>query len=139
MATEDDPKAILALKDELLNIWGLLPVEHQATLLLVLLERVQTSVYNHWMSEVIQLLSERKTLDTPNAKGDRPFPIPFQEMSITRADIREHVGIDAEGLLTDKDMHQLAIMLGRIYVGTGMIWNDLELFVQEILEDKNPQ
>ena len=50
-----DPKGILQLKDQLMERWNQLPVEHQATMGLVLLQTVLNGEYGAWMREALQL------------------------------------------------------------------------------------
>lgn len=59
MTSEQQPldvQQILALKDTIRAAWGQLPVEHQASLLLVLIRRVLEGEYGQWLAEVIRLL-----------------------------------------------------------------------------------
>lgn len=55
----EDPGELLRLKGEILSMWQRLPAEHQATMLLVLLDR---SEWADWVLEAKRLL-ERRTQD----------------------------------------------------------------------------
>ena len=55
----EDPGELLSLKEEILSAWQRLPAEHQATMLLVLLDR---SEWADWVLEAKRLL-ERRTQD----------------------------------------------------------------------------
>ena len=48
---------LLTLKDNILAQWSRLPPEHQATMLLVLIERMKSSAYGAWAAQAIELLS----------------------------------------------------------------------------------
>jgi hypothetical protein len=49
------PEHILQLKDELMVRWRQLPVEHQASMTLVLLKDVIAGEYGEWMQEAMTL------------------------------------------------------------------------------------
>ena len=52
----EDPEELLRLKEDILNRWERLPPEHQATMLLVLLER---SEWSDWVLDAQDVLSKR--------------------------------------------------------------------------------
>lgn len=56
----ENPEELLRLKEEILNRWERLPGEHQATMLLVLLER---SEWADWVLEAQELLRRSRGND----------------------------------------------------------------------------
>lgn len=52
----EDPEQLLRLKEDILNRWERLPPEHQAIMLLVLL---QESEWSDWVLDAQHLLSKR--------------------------------------------------------------------------------
>ena len=52
----EDPEELLRLKEDILKRWERLPPEHQATMLLVLLEK---SEWSDWALDAQDLLSKR--------------------------------------------------------------------------------
>lgn len=60
-----DPKVLLKLKEEILSRWQKLPPEHQATMLLVLLER---SEWSDWALEAQELVRRSGKRDEPPGK-----------------------------------------------------------------------
>lgn len=118
------PADILQLKSSIQEMWQRLPAEHQATMLLVLLNSVQQSEYGPWT------LSAIETLAQPPAQPELPTP------SITSADL-ERVGIGAEDIsqLTEADLQQIAQAIVRHFVSDGF-WQELEFQVMSALERK---
>ena len=53
----EEPGELLGLKDEILNRWQRLPAEHQATMLLVLLDK---SEWADWVLQAHRLLERRR-------------------------------------------------------------------------------
>ena len=49
-----DPENLLHLKGEMMTCWEQLPIEHQATMGLVLLRDVLEGAYGAWMTEAMQ-------------------------------------------------------------------------------------
>ncbi len=67
---------------------------------------------------------------------ERDFPIPFQQTSINRSDLRMFFEEKEVALFSDEDLAQLALMLASAYVGSGIMWEDLKLFALQLLEHK---
>lgn len=124
------PADILQLKSSIQEMWKRLPAEHQATMLLVLLNSVQESEYGPWT------LSAIETLAKPPAQSAQPeLPTP----PITPADL-ERVGFGAEdiSLLTEADLQQIAQAIVRHFVSDGF-WQELEFQVLSVLERKRDE
>jgi len=56
-----------------------------------------------------------------------------------REDIATRLGQDQADLLTDEDMAYIARKMGDAYVGHGGFWEDLEFFVEDVLERKEAE
>ena len=63
----EDPEELLRLKEEILSSWEKLPPEHQATMLLVLLDR---SEWADWVLEAQELLERSKEDDRGLCQSD---------------------------------------------------------------------
>jgi len=55
---------------------------------------------------------------------------------VHREDVVARVGQKMADLLTDEDMAYIARKMGDAYVGHGGFWEDLEFFVEGVLERK---
>ena len=63
----EDPKELLRLKDEILSSWEKLPPEHQATMLLVLLDK---SEWGDWVLQAQELLERSRGDDRGLCQSD---------------------------------------------------------------------
>jgi len=106
-------------------MWQRLPAEHQATMLLVLLNSVQQGEYGPWTLSAIETLAQPQS--TP---PELPTP------PITPADL-QRVGFSAEdiSLLTEADLQQIAQAIVRHFISDGF-WQELEFQVMNVLERK---
>jgi hypothetical protein len=65
MTERPSAETILRLKDELVQLWQQLPIEHQATMLLVLMKDLTRDThYKAWLLEVFPLLYSPKNDET---------------------------------------------------------------------------
>lgn len=119
------PADILQLKSSIQEMWQRLPAEHQATMLLVLLNSVQQSEYGPWTLSAIETLAQPQS-----TQSELPTP------PLTPADL-ERVGFSAEdvSLLTEEDLQQIAQAIVRHFVSDGF-WQELEFQVLSVLEGK---
>lgn len=63
-----DPQELHRIKDELVSLWEQLPAEHQATMALVLIDRVMQGEWGAWLKEAIAI----KWKDDDDAEGLQP-------------------------------------------------------------------
>jgi len=131
MAEEDQkftPEELLQTKDRVLEQWRLLPAEHQATMLLVLLKSIDNADMSAWTRNAIATL----------------YPLPEQTQPIVsvslvtreklaQLDITEH----ELATLTDEDLNAIA---GRIETALSHedFWNEvfhqaLEFHTEQVL------
>lgn len=71
-ADQPSPKQILQLKDELTERWQQLPVEHRATMALVLFDNVLRGEYGVWLVNALALKIEQVVQE----RSDNPPSIP---------------------------------------------------------------
>ncbi len=50
-----DPKELHRIKDELVRLWEQLPAEHQATMALVLFDRLMQTEMGAWLKEAVAI------------------------------------------------------------------------------------
>ncbi|SRR5581483_6010555 len=124
-----DPEQILKLKDEVLERFQQLPIAHQATFALVLLDKVMQGEYGLWMREAIDLRFP-KVGSTP----DKLVPLvrvaqdDLQQVNLTEAEIAQ---------LTEEDLHHIAQAIRDHFV-EDVFWQELEFHARGLL-NKKPQ
>ncbi len=120
-----DPEQILKLKDELLERFGQLPAEHQATMALVVIEVVMAGELGEWLREAIALRWPRQT-----DIGEGLFPV----TAVSRDGLKEmHFSDEEIAQLTEEDMNRIARMMQDHYVND-LFWDDFEFMAGEVLE-----
>lgn len=119
------PQELLALKDDLLAQWERLPVEHQATMLLVLASRIQAGDYGPWAVEAIRLLSARS--ETPPSDLSTP--------PISTTDLIHHTGLTPDEIarLSSADLRRISVAVMRHLVHD-VFWDEVEHQVRRYLE-----
>lgn len=116
---------LLTIKDSILAQWQRLPPEHQASLFLVLMERVFNSEYGPWATDAIKLLSQR-----PETSPTNTSPPP-----ISSADLAHHTD------LTPDEIARLSAEVLRDISATVMqhlvfdvFWDEVEYMVRQRLD-----
>ena len=93
------PEELLQTKDNLLEHWHLLPAEHQATMLLVLLKGIDSADMNDWTRNAIT------TLYPPSDHSQPTVSIPL----VTREKLAQLDIAEQElATLTDEDLSAIA-------------------------------
>lgn len=124
---ESDPKKIFAAKEVILATWQQLPEEHQATMVLVLLDDVMKGEQRAWLREALVLRWPLQTNELASA-----FPV----VQLTRKDLVQACLTQEEiGLLTDEDLHLVAQTMRNHHVHD-VFWPELEYVVTDLLEKK---
>ncbi|HMN13666.1 MAG TPA: hypothetical protein PKD55_15220 [Bellilinea sp.] len=117
---------LLTLKENILAQWSRLPAEHQATMLLVLVERVKAGQFGAWAAQAIELLS------TPHEPPVAASAIP----QLTPQDLARHTDLapDEIASLTDDDLRDIsvAVMAHLVY---DVFWNEVEYLAQQRLDN----
>jgi len=119
------PRELLALKDDLLAQWERLPVEHQATMLLVLASRIQAGDYGPWAVEAIRLLSARS--EAPSSDLSTP--------PISATDLIHHTDLTPDEIarLSAADLRRIFAAVVRHLVHD-VFWDEVEHQVRRYLE-----
>lgn len=122
------PENLPELKERVVAAWEQLPPEHQATMLLVLLEKLMEGDYRAWIKQAISL---RWPLET------ELLPTAFTLIKITREDLVEaHFHEDELAQLTGEDLQTIAKTMRDHYVHD-VFWPELTYVTEGILEAKN--
>jgi len=116
---------LLTIKDSILAQWQRLPPEHQASLFLVLMERVLNSEYGPWAADAIKLLSTRSETPSPNTSTP----------PITSADLARHTDLapDEIARLSAEDLKDIsaAVMQHLVF---DVFWDEVEYLAHQRLD-----
>jgi hypothetical protein len=120
------PTELLQVKDRLLLDWSLLPPEHQATLLLVLLNTVMQTDMAEWVSNV---LITRSAL---SQELSRPLTFP----PVTHDELVALALTDEQlALFTGADLTELSRRMQEHY-SRDLFWDELDFHTQQLLAEK---
>lgn len=126
------PEELLQTKDRVLEQWRLLPAEHQATMLLVLLNEIRSTDMSDWTRSAI---ATSYPTEEPS-KNLLPFPI------VTREKLAE-LDLDEQQLatLTDDDLMAIAESIQASY-NHDEFWDEmmdqvLEFHTEQVLKAKS--
>lgn len=123
-----NPENLHTLKNDPFETWEQLPPEHQATVLLVLLEKLMESNYRIWIKQAIGL---RWPIET------ELLATAFPRVQITRDDLRRaHLYEDDIAQLTDEDLRTISQTMREHYIHD-VFWPELAYVANEILEEKS--
>lgn len=116
---------LLTIKDSILAQWQRLPPEHQASLFLVLMNRVLNSEYGPWAADAIKLLSTRPETPSPNTSAP----------PITSADLARHTDLvpDEIAHLSAEDLRDIsaAVMAHLVF---DVFWDEVEYIAHQRLD-----
>ncbi len=124
---QPNPEQLLQLKDGILDRWGQLPAEHQATLMLVLFQQTLEGEYGPWVRSAIRLLGQQD--------ADGPFRfMPVVNISpshLANANLTEDeiLNLDAE------DLKRISYDIVRHYTND-VFWEELEFISRLVLAEK---
>ena len=124
---DQNPEQLLKLKDGILEQWGQLPTEHQATLMLVLFQQTLEGEYGPWIRSAVEVLGKQETED--------PFRfLPVVSVSpshLTNANLtpEEISRLDAE------DLKRISHEIVRHYT-SDVFWEELEFISRLVLAEK---
>jgi hypothetical protein len=127
---DQDPRhmeQLVRLKDGLLDLFGQLPAEHQATIGLVVVKTIMDGEWGAWFKDA---LSKRYGLD--QAKPSEASPI----RPISRDDLREtHLTEEQIAQLTDENLGQIAKTI-HDHLMNDTFWDELPYITEHILAMK---
>jgi len=116
---------LLTLKENILAQWLRLPPEHQATMLLVLTEQVNSSSYGPWAAQALQLLSA--VPESPQTPQSLP--------EITRQDLARHTDLTPDEImrLSADDLRHIsaAVLQHLVY---DVFWDEVEYLAHQRLD-----
>ncbi|HMN11529.1 MAG TPA: hypothetical protein PKD55_04310 [Bellilinea sp.] len=116
---------LLTIKDSILAQWQRLPPEHQASLFLVLMNRVLNSEYGPWAADAIKLLSQRPETPSPNTSAP----------SISSADLARHTDLAPDEIprLSAEDLKDIsaAVMQHLVF---DVFWDEVEYLAHQRLD-----
>lgn len=116
---------LLTIKDSILSQWQRLPPEHQASMLLVLMNRVLNSEYGPWAADAIKHLSTRSETPSPNTSAP----------PITGADLARHTDLapDEIARLSAEDLRDIsaAVMQHLVF---DVFWDEVEYLAHQRLD-----
>lgn len=110
-------EALLQAKDRVLEQWGLLPPEHQATMLLVLLNNINHADMSEWTRSAIAILYP-----------DKEQPSSMVSVSLVTRDklAQLHIAEQELATLTDEDLREIADRLETAFTHEEF-WDELLL------------
>lgn len=116
---------LLTIKDSILSQWQRLPPEHQASLFLVLMDRVLNSEYGPWAADAIKLLSKRS--ETPPSNTSAP--------PITSAALARHTDLapDEIARLSAEDLKDISVAVMQHLV-LDVFWDEVEYMARRHLD-----
>ncbi len=121
MPKELSPQEILAHKDAMSALWELLPPEHQASFILVLLKKIRDEVNKTWALQALgtlYLAQENNAFHVTEAHLDR--------LSLTP---------EERDLITTEDLQAISTLI-QFHYETTLFWNELRFHVERILREK---
>jgi hypothetical protein len=121
------PAELLQTKDRLLVEWSLLPPEHQATMLLVLLNTVMQTDLAEWVSNALIIRSSLAQ------ELQRPLTFPL----VTRDELTALPLTDEQlALFTESDLTEISRRMHNHYQ-QDLFWEELAFHTHQILAEKH--
>jgi hypothetical protein len=121
------PDELLKHKGEILEQWGQLPPEHQATMALVLFQQTLEGEYGPWLRSAIQIMTHQEP--------DEPFRF-LPIVRISQSHLKQANLTDEEiGQLDEEDLMSISHEIVRHYTND-VFWEELEFVARKTLEDK---
>jgi len=121
------PTEILQAKESLLAAWAQLPVDHQATMVLVLVQELQQSEWGAWVQEAIAT-----TWPQEPSTAVLPFPV----ISLDRTTLRRAFSAAEVARLTDEQIAHIAEEMGIGFQLDPGFWYVVEMIGSRLLEEK---
>jgi len=121
MPKELSPQDILKHKDQMSALWELLPPEHQASFILVLLKKIRDEVNKTWALQALgtlYLAKEHNAFHVTEAHLDR--------LSLTP---------EERDLITPEDLQAISTLI-QFHYETTLFWKELSFHVTRLLREK---
>lgn len=121
------PQDILKLKDSLRANWDLLPPEHQASTILVLLSQLLKGDYGRWLQGALEILGQH----TPSYQVQvLPIP-PLSRRHLELANLTE----EEIAAITDEDLRHITHQM-MAHFTNDVFWEELEFLARARLAEK---
>ncbi|MCZ7554594.1 MAG: hypothetical protein M5U05_18785 [Anaerolineales bacterium] len=116
---------LLTIKDSILVQWQRLPPEHQASMLLVLMNNVLNSEYGPWAANAVKLLSTQPETPPPNTSAP----------PISSADLARHTDLapDEIALLSAEDLKDISAAV-TAHLIFDVFWDEVEDMARQRLD-----
>lgn len=125
--THSEPETLSALQDSLLGTWQQIPTEHQAGMVLVLLEKVMGTEAGTEL---------RKAIETRWPKELETLGEHYPVARISRAHLQDlQLSEDELSQLGDNDLRKIARKMEGYYL-IGEFWDDLDFAAHQVLKEK---
>ena len=124
------PEELLKRKGEILEHWGQLPPEHQATMTLVLFQQVLEGEYGPWLRSAVKIMTQQEP--------DEPFRF-LPIIRISRSHLTQAGLTEAEiDQLNEEDVMNISHDIVRHYTND-VFWEELEFIARlRLAEKRNP-
>lgn len=121
------PQDLLNLKNGIMERWQQLPIEHQATMGLVLLRQLFDGEYGPWTLAAIETLWKEKS-----PLYSKTLPIP----GLTLADLKQtNLTEDEIAALSEADLRHITHQMAEHYAND-IFWEELEFVARLVLAEK---
>jgi hypothetical protein len=126
------PEELLQAKDRVLEQWRLLPAEHQATMLLVLLKKIDSADMRDWVLNAVTVLY------SASESSQTLLPVPI----VSRTKLAElNIGEAELAKLTDSDLITISERIQAQYAHDEF-WDELmlqvlEFHTEQVLKEKH--
>lgn len=119
------PHELLAIKDGLLEQWRRLPAEHQASMLLVLMNHVLQDDYGQWAADAIRLLAAPRESSSTAESAPRISP----------QDLVLHTGLTPPEIaqLSADDLRHISAAVVQ-HLAQDVFWDEIEYQAREQLD-----
>lgn len=121
------PTEILQAKESLLAAWAQLPADHQATMVLVLLQELQQSEWGAWVQEAIAT-----TWPQESSSAKPSFPV----ISLDRHTLKRAFSVAEVARFTDEQIAHIAEEMGVGFQLDPGFWYAVEMIGSRLLEEK---
>lgn len=125
---QPSPEHLLQLKDGIIDRWGQLPAEHQATLMLVLFQQTLEGEYGPWVRSAVRLLGQQE--------ADEPFRfLPVVNISPSHL-VHANLTEEEVSRLDAEDLKRISHEIVRHYTND-VFWEELEFISRLVLAEKS--
>lgn len=126
-SSQPNPEHLLQLKDSLLDQWGQLPPEHQASMILVLYTQVLAGEYGPWLCSAARVMEQ--------GRAEEPFRfLPVIRISPEHL-VQARLTEEEIAQLDEEDLQYISHEIVRHYT-EDVFWEELTFMARKALEEK---